>query len=187
MSEDRPESMRWTVYGRRTIYDNPWVQLELVDVQPPGGGPRFEHHVVTLRRVAIAVVLDERERVLMLWRHRFVTDQWGWELPGGIVDQGEDGAVTAAREVEEETGWRPGPMERQTTYQPMMGMVDTPHEVYLARGAQFIAEPKQSEENGRVEWVPLADVRGLLERGELLGSGTLIGLLHVLAFKDARV
>jgi hypothetical protein len=53
MADDRqPESMRWAVHGRRTIYDNRWVKLDLVDVQPPGGVPRFEHHAVRLNRVA---------------------------------------------------------------------------------------------------------------------------------------
>lgn len=47
------DALRWKVYGERTVYDNPWVRLNLVDVQPPGDGPRFEHHVVRLQRVAI--------------------------------------------------------------------------------------------------------------------------------------
>jgi hypothetical protein len=109
-TDDQLESMRWRVFGERTLYDNPWVRLVKVDVQPPHG-ERFEHHVVRLQRVAIAAVIDDyADRVLMLWRHRFVTDEWGWELPGGIVDGDEQGATAAAREVEEETGWRPGPM-----------------------------------------------------------------------------
>ncbi|WP_313047547.1 NUDIX domain-containing protein [Nonomuraea jabiensis] len=47
-----------------------------------------------------------------MWRHRFVFDRWGWELPGGLVEAGEDPMVTAAREVEEETGYRPKNVER---------------------------------------------------------------------------
>ena len=35
----------------------------------------------------------------MMWRYRFVPEQWGWELPGGIVDEGEDARQTALREV----------------------------------------------------------------------------------------
>lgn len=182
MTDDRPDSMRWTVYGERPIYENRWVRLNLVDVQPPGGGERFEHHVVRLNPAVIAVVVDDDDRVLMLWRHRFVADQWGWELPGGIPEEGEDGAQAAAREVEEETGWRPGPMRRIAAYQPMSGMVDSPHEIYCARGATLVGEPALSEEVGRIDWVPLSSVRQLADKGELLGSGTLVGLLHVLAF-----
>ena len=46
----------------------------------------------------------------MLWRHRFITDSWGWEIPAGGVDAGETPEDAAAREVLEETGrieWLP--------------------------------------------------------------------------------
>lgn len=184
-TSDRPDELGWKVFGERTVYDNPWVRLVLVDVEPPNG-ERFDHHVVRLQRVALAVVLDAEDRVLMMWRHRFATDEWGWELPGGIVDAGEDGYVTAAREVEEETGWRPGPVEHLTSFQPMPGMVDTPHEVYLAHGAQKVGEPTDAEEAARIDWVPLDQVLELVRKGEILGSGSLVGLLYVLAKRGAQ-
>jgi 8-oxo-dGTP pyrophosphatase MutT (NUDIX family) len=179
-SHDRPDELRTKVYGERVVYDNPWVRLTLVDIEPPDGH-RFEHHVVRLQRVAIAAVLNDADEVLMLWRHRFVDDSWGWELPGGIVDGDEGGAVTAAREVEEETGWRPGPLKHLITYQPMVGMVDTPHEVYVGRGATHVGEPTDLEEAGRVGWIPMGSMLGLIAKDEVLGSGSLVGLLHVLA------
>lgn len=49
---------------------------------------RFEHHVVKLHHVAVTAVVDDEDRVLMMYRYRFVPQQWGWELPGGIVDEG---------------------------------------------------------------------------------------------------
>ncbi len=180
MTDELLDSARWRVFGERTLYDNPWVRLVKVDVEPPNG-KRFEHHVVRLQRVAIAAVLDDADRVLMLWRHRFVTDEWGWELPGGIVDPGEDGPASAAREVEEETGWRPGPLTHLLTFQPMIGMVDSPHELYVAHSATLIGPPTDPEEAGRVDWVPLASVMDLMNKGEVLGSGSLVALLHVLA------
>ena len=140
--------------------------------------------MVRLQRVAIAAVVDNSDRVLMLWRHRFVTDEWGWELPGGIVDAGEDSAATAAREVEEETGWRPGPMTHLLTFQPMIGMVDTPHELFTARGAELVGDPTDLEESGRVDWVPLASILELITKGEVLGSGSLVALLHILATRN---
>lgn len=172
----------WQIHGERTVYDNPWVQLALVDVEPPGVD-RFEHHVVKLHHVSIAAVLDDQDRVLMLWRYRFVPDQWGWELPGGIVDKGEEAKSTALREVEEETGWRPDSLEHVVTYQPMIGMVDSPHEIFVGRGATRVGAPTDAEEAGHVEWVPLSDIPGLMARGDLMGSGTLVALLHVLSVR----
>ncbi len=120
----------------------------------------------------------------MLWRHRFITGEWGWELPGGIVEPDEEPGTTAAREFEEETGWRPGPLRRLVAFQPMPGLVDTPHELFVGDSAERVGEPTTSDEAGVVEWVPLNRMHGLLERGELLGAGTLVGVLHLLAFKD---
>ncbi|MFI0741380.1 NUDIX domain-containing protein [Streptomyces sp. NPDC021100] len=181
VSVEAPDDLeRWQIHGERTVYDNRWVKLTLADVEPPGV-ERFEHHVVRLHHVAITAVLDEQDRVLMLWRYRFVPDCFGWELPGGIVDAGEEPATTATREVEEETGWRPERVEHVVTFQPMVGMVDSPHEVYVAHGASKVGEPTDLEEAGHVAWVPLADIPGLMARGELMGSGTLVALLYVLA------
>jgi 8-oxo-dGTP pyrophosphatase MutT (NUDIX family)/biotin operon repressor len=184
VSTERPEGLEpWRIHGERDLYDNRWVKLQLWDVQPPGM-ESFEHHVVTLPRVAVAAVLDDQSRVLMLWRYRFVPQQFGWELPGGIVDEGEDPSQTALREVEEETGWRPKSLERVVTYQPMVGMVDAPHEIFVGHGAEKVGEPTDPEEAGHIEWVPLADVPGLMARGDLMGSGTLVALLHILATRQ---
>jgi 8-oxo-dGTP pyrophosphatase MutT (NUDIX family) len=186
VSVKTPEGLEaWRIHGERNVYDNRWVKLELWDVEPPGV-KRFEHHVVKLHHVAITAVLDDRDRVLMMWRYRFVPKQWGWELPGGIVDEGEEAATTALREVVEETGWRPKSLEHVVTYQPMVGMVDSPHEIFVGHGAEQVGAPTDLEEAGHIEWVPLADIPGLMARGELMGSGTLVALLHILANRSKQ-
>ncbi|MCX4478710.1 NUDIX domain-containing protein [Streptomyces cellulosae] len=186
LSVKRPEGIRpWRIHGKRDIYDNQWVQLQLWNVQPPGMKP-FEHHVVKLHHVAVTAVLDDQDRVLMMWRYRFVPQQYGWELPGGIVDAGEEPVDTALREVVEETGWRPKALEHVVSYQPMVGMVDSPHEIFVGHGAERVGEPTDQEEAGHIEWVPLADVPGLMARGELMGSGTLVALLHIMANRRAQ-
>jgi 8-oxo-dGTP pyrophosphatase MutT (NUDIX family) len=181
-----PESLEpWRKYGERDLYNNRWVKLQLWDVEPPGM-ERFEHHVVRLQHVAITAVLDNHDRVLMMWRYRFVPQRFGWELPGGIVDEDESPADTARREVEEETGWRPKTLEHVVTYQPMVGMVDSPHDIFIGHGAERVGEPTDLEEASHIEWVPLADIPGLMARGELMGSGTLVALLHILANRRAQ-
>jgi ADP-ribose pyrophosphatase len=171
----------WRTFGEKTIYDNRWVRLGLVDVEAPNG-ERWDYHVVHLGRIAVALIVDDQNRALMLWRYRFVTDQWGYELLGGMVDGGEDAAETAAREAEEESGWHPvGKPEHLVSFEPLPGQVTAPVDVFLWRGAERIGEPTDTEEVGRVEWVPLSRAPELAQRGQLLGSGTLVALLFYLA------
>ena len=170
---------RWKTFGERVIYDNPWVWLGQVDVELPDG-ERFWHHVVRLPRAAMVVLLDDQGRALLLWRHRFVQDRWGWELPGGLIDEGEEPAETAVRELEEETGYRAGRVEHLVTFQPMVGMVDSEHVVFVGRDPEKTGEAIEANEVERMEWVPLSSVPGLIESGEIWNAGVLVALLRVL-------
>lgn len=174
--------MKWTVHGRRSIYTSPWVELWLDDVEIPGG-ERFEHHVVRMRPTVTALVFDDAaEHVLLLWRHRFITDTWGWEVPGGWIDVDEDPAEAIVREVEEETGWRPREARPLVSFQPMLGSADAENRLFISHGADHTGRPPDINETQRVEWISLASVPGRIERGEVAGAGSLVGLLHVLAF-----
>ena len=176
--------MRWTVHGERSLYESDWMSLRLVDVEIPGG-ERFEHHVVRTRAAAGVVVVgggQRRDSVLLLWRHRFITDTWGWEIPAGRVEDGEalDGA--AAREVLEETGWRPGALTPLGSYFPNNGGADTVFHLFLADGAEHVGEPSDWSESERVEWVPVADVRTAIVEGRVGDGLSLTALCWALAF-----
>lgn len=176
----------WRTFGERVVYGNRWVRVDLVEVEAPNG-ERWEHHVVNLDRVAIALVVNERDEALMLWRYRFAIDRWGYELLGGLVEEGEEPAETARREIVEESGWRPaGEPEHLGTFEPMPGMVRAPVDLFLFRGAEKVGEPTDLEEAGRLDWVPLSRVPELMRRGELMGAGTIIPLLWVLVSRAAR-
>jgi len=172
--------MQWTVHGRRAIYESPWVSLDLVDVELPDG-QRFEQHVVRMARpVAGAAVVREPGEVLLIWRHRHVTGTWGWEIPTGRVEEGESPGQAAVREVEEETGWRPGPVRLLVASQPSNGSVDSVHYLFSADGGRYAGPPSDLTEADRIEWVPLAGVPRLIDRGQLVSGPTLIALLYLL-------
>jgi 8-oxo-dGTP pyrophosphatase MutT (NUDIX family) len=180
MTRPHDDAARWVVHSERPVYENEWVTVGLADISTPDG-ERFEHHTVVLPAAAMTVVLDDAgENVLLSWRHRFVPDVWNGELPGGLVDEGETPAETAAREVEEETGYRPRSVEHLVTFEPMIGMVRNAHHVFLSRGAEKAGDATEVNE-GRFEWIALADVPELIAKGRIVNSGSLVGLLHVLA------
>ncbi|MFF2349522.1 NUDIX hydrolase [Kitasatospora sp. NPDC058115] len=161
------------VHGRRQLYGSPWVKLWLDDVEVPGAG-RGEHHVVRMpRATTTAVVTDEDGRFLLIHRHRFITGRWGWEVPAGWADPGEEPAAAIAREVEEETGWRPGKVEPMTEYDAMPGLGDARFRSYHVTGCTRVGEPQDVAEAARVEWLPQAEVVGLL-----LGGGVPDGPSH---------
>jgi 8-oxo-dGTP pyrophosphatase MutT (NUDIX family) len=168
--------MKWTVHGRRSIYTSPWVQLWLEDVEIPGG-ERFEHHVVRMRPTVIAVVFDEAsEHVLLLWRHRFITDTWGWEVPGGWIDDGEAPSDAVRREVEEETGWRAGPITGVGSWFNMPGISDARCTLYRADGATLIGSPRDASESTHVDWVSVHDIPRLIADRQVTDADTLIAL-----------
>ena len=62
------------------------------------------------------------------------------------------------------------------TYQPMAGMVDSEHSLFLVRGADLVGSPTGEIEADLIEWVPMAEIPAMIARGDIWTSGTLIGL-----------
>ncbi|MER5960467.1 NUDIX hydrolase [Streptomyces sp. NPDC001893] len=177
--------MEWKTHGERQVYTNKWVNLCLVDVQQPDGR-RWEYHVVRLRHLAVAAVVNDQQEVLMMWRHRFITDSWAWELPMGLVEEGESPEEAAAREVLEETGWAPGPIKPLIYAEPANGITDSQHHVFRADGATYEGPPTEKNESDRIEWIPLSQIRGMIDRQEIVSSGSLVGLLYLLMDEAIR-
>lgn len=177
---------KWKIHGSRTVYSSPWLELALVDVEPEGH-PRYEHHLVKFAPVAATVLLNSDDEVLLMWRHRFATDTWSWEIPSGIVEAGERLEHAAAREVLEETGYQvdANSLEQLAYNQPIGGMCDAEHHVFIARQAVKVAEPLDDHEADLIEWHPLGDVQGLISQRKIVAGVAVTGLLQLLAQRRA--
>ena len=171
--------MRWIVHSEKPLYTDPWLDIRLADVELPDGR-HLEHRLIRTPPGAGAVVTNDQRRVLLLWRHRFITDTWGWEIPVGRAEPGEDPAQAAAREVEEETGWRPGPLTPLLRVEPTPGISTSVHHIYRGHGATRIGAPEDDFESSRINWVPLDTIPSLISAGEISSATTLAALLYTM-------
>lgn len=172
--------MEWKVVSERPLYQDEWLDIRIADVETPDG-THLLHRSIRTPPGAGAVVLNSDQQVMLLWRHRFITGSWGWEIPLGKIEDGESPARAAAREFEEETGWRPGLLRHLMNIRPTPGLSNSEHHIYQADGATHLGNPADGIESERVAWLPLASVPSLIGNGEITSGTTLAALLYVLS------
>lgn len=170
----------WRIRGSRPAYTGPWVEVWIDDVQLPDGR-HIDHHVLKFPRASVgAVVIDRLDRTLLLWRHRHITDTWGWEIPAGWAEPGEEPVEATRREVEEETGYRPTAITEMTSYKPMAGISTMSYTTYLVTDATRVGTPRDSYEASRIEWIPLVDIPHLAASGDITDGPSLTALAYYL-------
>jgi 8-oxo-dGTP pyrophosphatase MutT (NUDIX family) len=170
--------MEWRVVSERPLYTDDWLKIRIADVDLPDG-TRLEHRLIRTHPGAGTVAIDPHQRVLLLWRHRFITKTWGWEIPIGRIEAGESPADAAKREFQEETGYRPGSLRPMLQVQPTPGLTTSVHHIFRADEATEIG-PADRNESDRVAWIALADLRSLIDKGEITSGTTLAALLYLL-------
>jgi 8-oxo-dGTP pyrophosphatase MutT (NUDIX family) len=176
----RPPEAVWKIHGTRSVYDSWWCGLELVDVELPSGR-RFDHEAIRVPRDAVGTAVVVDDALLMIWRHRMIPAAWGWEIPAGVIDPGEEPAAAARREVVEETGWDPGPTEELFAWHPSSGMSDQRFHLHRASTADHLGDPSDVDEAVEVGWIPLSDLAGMVDRGQIVDGLTMVAVWRTLA------
>ena len=166
--------------GERVLYDSAWVRLVIADVLMPDG-TQVDHHVVRMPREAAGTVMVQEGRVLMLYRHRFITDTWGWEIPAGAVDHGETLAAGAAREAREESGWEPRTLTPLCHFFPANGVLGQGFHIFLSTDAVHRGAPTDINESTKIEWLSPDEIRRLLRDGEISDGLSFGALAYALA------
>jgi 8-oxo-dGTP pyrophosphatase MutT (NUDIX family) len=176
--------MRWTVRGERDLYQDRWVHVLSADVELPNGD-HLDHRLIRTAAPGAGLLVVDDDRVLLIWRHRFITDTYGWEIPMGMIEPGEEPAEAAVREAEEETGWRAtGPIEPLLYTQPFPGLMSCEDHLFRAAGATYLGPPVDDFESDSVAWVPLAEIPALIRKRHISAGPTLNALLFALAVRD---
>lgn len=173
--------MRWTVHGSRSVYDSPWVNVRVDDVELPSGA-RIAHHVIDFPKPSVgAVVTDADNRLLLLWRHRHITDASGWEIPAGWAEPNEDLVIAASREIEEETGYIAHQLEAITQYHPLSGISTMTYTVFHGTDVAPGSNAPDIDEAEKVAWFTPGEVRELLRSGMIVDGPSLTAIGYFLA------
>jgi 8-oxo-dGDP phosphatase len=138
-----------------------------------------------------AVVLDARDRVLLLRQYRHPVRSYLWEPPAGLLDVlGEDPQVAAARELAEEADLVADEWHVLVDFYNSPGGSTEAFRCYLARGVREVPvgerhQREHEERNMARAWVDLSEARDLVLAGKLHNPTTVCGVLAAAAARDA--
>jgi len=85
---------------------SPWAKLAAKQVQVPGHAELQEYHSFVLDDYVTVLGLTRAGEIPLVRQYRPALEGYSLELPGGLLESGEDPARTAARELYEETGYK---------------------------------------------------------------------------------
>ncbi|MDX2102214.1 MAG: NUDIX hydrolase [Alphaproteobacteria bacterium] len=164
----------WRVAHSRTVHQDQWIHLR-ADACDTAAGHRIEpFYVLDYADWVTIVALTPDDEVVLVREHRQGAGGVIWGLPGGVMDAGEqDGAATARRELEEETGYLCGPIQPLlTTWANPATHTNRVH-AYLATGATLAGHRQlhPGEEVATVLW-PLARVVAAVLAGRMTVSSS---------------
>lgn len=171
------------VLASRSIHDGRVVKLFVDRIRLPNG---HEMDLEVVRHVGAAAVvpLDRDDNVLMVRQYRHATGGWLLEVPAGKLDAGEPPDRCARREVEEETGHRPGRLVPMGWIWTTPGFSDERIWLYLACDLEPSAQRLEQDEVLTVERVPLADAVAMAACGDIVDGKSVCALLRVGAFRS---
>jgi ADP-ribose pyrophosphatase len=134
-------------------------------------------------KAAVILAIDEGD-VLLVEQYRVPLGVNCLELPAGLVgDETENEPVehAAARELEEETGYRPRHIERIGEFHSSPGMVSESFYFVRAVGLEKVGEGGGTDgENITVHRVPLAEISGFIAQKRASGCAMDAKLLMLL-------
>lgn len=141
------------------------------------GKSHVRDYVIHPGAVVILPMLDD-ERCLMLRQVRPAVGQVLWELPAGTLDiPGEALEVAAARELEEETGYVAGRIERMCEFLTSPGIMSEKITAFVARDLRPTRQNLGPTEEIEVETCRLSDVMTMVRDGRIVDGKSVLSLL----------
>lgn len=155
--EDRQEVARFNVFGV--------VGAQLYDAD---GEPKKRIYTLSCRPWCNVVAVTETDELVLVWQWRFGSREMSLEIPGGVVDEGEEPIAAARRELLEETGYACESISPLITTFANPPLQANELFSFLATGARKVAEPKfDHAEECEVALVPAEHAGALLDEGHV--------------------
>jgi ADP-ribose pyrophosphatase len=154
-----------------------------------GGEVSLDHGDTAVREyvrhpggVAIVPVVDHS--VILIRQFRITIERDLIELPAGLLEPGEQPVQCAARELEEETGYRPKELIPLASYFSSVGFADERMHIFLALDPEKASLKLQPDERIRQVLMPVQSIREKLDSQVFEDAKTIIGLREFLAYRE---
>ena len=171
--------MERTLSSQR-VYEGRAVKLRVDTVRKPSGKVTTREIVEHADAVAV-VVLDSRDRVILVRQYRKAVGKTLLEVPAGSVDPGEQPINTVRRELQEEIGYLPNKIDRLGGFYSAPGYCTEYLHLYLA--TYLIPSKLEAEDTDEIEVVrvPLTKIPDLIASGDIADAKSVAGLLRVMS------
>jgi ADP-ribose pyrophosphatase len=157
------------------------VDLSVERIRLPNGNV-CELELIRHPGAAAVVPVDDAGNALLIRQYRHATGGYLLEVPAGKLDPGEAPETCARREVEEETGYRPGELLPLGWIWTTPGFTDERIWLFVARGLAPTRQDLQNDEVLTVERVPLERAVSWAETGEIQDAKSICALLRASRF-----
>jgi ADP-ribose pyrophosphatase len=146
--------MNETTISRKTVYEGRILNVDVLEVELENG-KRSVREIVQ-HGVAVAIIARLADgQFVFIRQFRKPMERICFEVIAGNCDPGEDEAVSAARELQEETGCVAGTLERLGSIYPSVGYCTERIDVYFAEVAAR-GEPSFDDDE-RIETVIVSE------------------------------
>ena len=137
-------------------------------VTAPDGSPRAPVYTLENPDWCNVVAITENDELVLVRQLRFGTRELSLELPGGMLQPGEDPARGVLRELREETGYEALAAEPLLALHTNPSLQRNRHFAFVASGARLVGAPIFDEhEDCEVVLVPVEHAERLLEEGHM--------------------
>lgn len=163
---------------RELVYQGSILDIYADYMQLPDGKTEKWDFVSHRKGAAAVVAVTEDGNLLLVRQYRSALDRETLEIPAGSRDSvTEDTAVCAKRELEEETGWKCGHMEKLLQLKTTVAFCNEFIDVYLATELKSGVQKLDEGEEIEIVSMPLADAVQKIYCGEIQDAKTVAGIL----------